>query len=121
MNPLHFDIRNISGKGTGREKISLMIGNLPGQNLSGYVLCDAASGSPDDPDGWKHIFRFPSTSVGCGDHVKLYTRGGVYSKKYNSQGRPIHNFYWCLDHSVWDKANRTTLMLYLPLKAETEA
>ena len=61
----------------------------------------------------RHIYWFPPKGVKSGDWIRLYTKNGTNDKTTATDGSTIHNFYWKLDRTVWNKGKDQAVLFEL--------
>lgn len=75
--------------------------------LNNYLVHDNTYSGKKVSNRSQHYFRFPlySKPVKEKDYIRLYSCEGKSGTRPNTEETTTHEFYWGLDHEVWNNAN----------------
>ena len=73
-------------------------------NIGKYIISDTTY--IDDKtvsNELRHIYWFPDKDVSAGDWIIIYTKDGTPRSYINNNDTTIHELYWNLGKTVWNK------------------
>jgi hypothetical protein len=112
---MDLNILNIYDHEGETERITLVV--LKDTNLDQYVIIDNTYDSAGNiVNKERHAYWFPNQLVKTNEWVRLYTGKGTYSFTKEVRGgvlKNIHNFYWGLNSSVWNKNGDEAYVIHL--------
>lgn len=85
-------------------------------DIGDYVLTDTTYGADGTRSNkLRHVFEFPTRFVELGEFVRVFTKAGKVTKSTMADDfTPVHNLYWGLKETIWNKTGDQAFLLFAP-------
>ena len=110
---MKIEISAAEGKGTLKEE-RLILRVTAATDIGDYILVQAGFGDGEVKISTYHTYWFPYQNVMEGDLIVLYTKSGKWSTRKLERGGTAYFYYWGLGKAIWQKKDRTPVLLHAP-------
>lgn len=113
---MKIQLRSISDRGN-RKKERIVLRVRTDTDIGDYLIMQTGFNDGEVTIDTYNTYWFPYKAVSAGDLIVLYTKPGKENEVYLGKGNKTHFFYWGLDSAIWDRNDRSFVVLHAPLWA----
>jgi hypothetical protein len=107
---MHLNIHSVTDKGVkGKEIIWLRASATC--NAREFLLADTTFNDDQKVSNeLRHLYWFPNTALNAEDWIALHSGEGLNTTRTDDKRQTIHDFYWGLGVTVWNKGGDRALL-----------